>query len=494
MVKKLISKYLIIYKELPIQVRASFWFLICAFLQKGISTITTPIFTRLLTTEEFGQYNVFNSWHQILSPIICLNLYGGVYSQGIVKFEDDRHRFTSSLQGLAFTLACLWYVIYIVSKSFWNNLFSLNTIQMICMIIIIWASSSFCFWSMDQRVDFKYRNLVPFTIISSLLQPVVSIFLIINSEDKVTARIVGMTLVQFVLFGAMFLYHEFKGKAFCIKKYWVYALKFNIPLLPHYLSMVVLSSSDRIMISRMVGDAEAGIYSLAYSVSLVMTMFNQALLQTLEPWIYRKLKEGKSKDIASVAYPVFAFIAVINILLILFAPEIIAFFAPESYKEAIWCIPAVSLSCYFMFLYTFFATFEFYYEKTNYIALASIGGAILNIILNYFCILLFGYVAAAYTTLVCYILFSLMHYRFMVKVCNEYLGGLKPYDSKIIIGISLLSLVAGFTIRATYTNNLIRYCLILLGVICIFTMRKKVSEFIETIMSIRKKQGDLDKT
>lgn len=489
MIRKFFIKYLNIYKTLPIQVKASLWFLICAFLQKGISIITTPIFTRLLTAEEFGQYNVFHSWHQILSPIICLNLYGGVYSQGVVKFEEDRHRFTASLQGLAFTLAVVWFGVYILFDNFWNALFSLNTVQMLCMIVITWATSSFCFWSMDQRVDFKYRNLVPLTLISSLLQPIVSIILIMHSEDKVTARIVGMTAVQLLLFGGTFIYHELKGKAFYIRKYWIYALKFNIPLLPHYLSMVVLSSSDRIMISRMVGDAEAGIYSLAYSVSLVMTMFNQALLQTLEPWIYRKLKEGKSKDIAAIAYPVFAFIAAINLVLIMFAPEIIAIFAPESYSDAIWCIPAVSLSCYFMFLYTFFATFEFYYEKTNYIVLASIGGALLNIVLNYVCIMAFGYVAAAYTTLACYIIFSLMHYRFMSKVCREYLNGEKPYDSKIIIGISLIALCAGLIIRVTYTNSMARYCLIFTGIVGILIFRKRIMKFVETIKNIRKSKN-----
>lgn len=489
MIKRLVVKYLNVYKTLPIQVRASFWFLICAFLQKGISTITTPIFTRLLTTEEFGQYNVFNSWFHILSPIVCLNLYGGVYSQGIVKFEEDRYRFTSSLQGLAFTLTVTWFAVYILLKDFWNTIFSLSTIQMVCMLVMIWASSSFSFWSMDQRVDFKYRNLVTLSIASSLLQPLVSIILIFMSEDKVTARIIGMTLVQLVLFGGTFLYHEIKGKTFYLKKYWTYALKFNIPLLPHYLSMVVLSSSDRIMISRMVGDAEAGIYSLAYSVSLVMTMFNQALLQTLEPWIYRKLKEGRSKDIARVAYPIFAFIAAVNILLIMFAPEIIAIFAPESYGDAIWCIPAVSLSCYFMFLYTFFATFEFYYEKTNYIAAASIGGALLNIFLNYICILKFGYVAAAYTTLVCYIIFSLLHYRFMCKVCRQFLNGEKPYNFKIILGISLVALCAGFAIMMTYTSTIIRYILIFGGTVCIFVFKKRLLELINMIKAIRKSKN-----
>ena len=90
--EKIINKY----KNLPVMVRASFWFLICSFLQKGISVITTPIYTRLLSTNEYGYYNVFTSWENLIIVIISLNLSFGVYSRGLVKFEEDRKRFSSS--------------------------------------------------------------------------------------------------------------------------------------------------------------------------------------------------------------------------------------------------------------------------------------------------------------------------------------------------------------------------------------------------------------
>ena len=60
------------YESLPVQVRASFWFLICSFLQKGISMITTPIFTRIMSTSDYGQYGVFNSWYGIITIIVAL--------------------------------------------------------------------------------------------------------------------------------------------------------------------------------------------------------------------------------------------------------------------------------------------------------------------------------------------------------------------------------------------------------------------------------------
>ena len=51
----IIMKIITKYRKCSVQVKASFWFLICAFFQRGISVITTPIFTRLLSTAEYGQ-------------------------------------------------------------------------------------------------------------------------------------------------------------------------------------------------------------------------------------------------------------------------------------------------------------------------------------------------------------------------------------------------------------------------------------------------------
>lgn len=461
----------------------------CSFLQRGISLITTPIFTRILTTYEYGQYNVFNSWMQILTPVISLNLYSGVYSQGVVKFENDRNRFSSSMQGLSLTLITLWLVIYIAFHGGWNNLFSFTTVQGLSMFAMIWATGSFNFWSMNQRVDYKYQKLVVLTIVASIIQPIIGIFLVTHSSDKVTARIIGMAIVQLLFYTGTFAAQMLKGRRFFDKRYWKYALRFNIPLLPHYLSLTVLSSSDRIMISSMCGEDKAGIYSLAYSLSQVMIMFNTALLQTIEPWIYRKLRDKKVTDIGSVAYPCFMMIAAANLLLIMFAPEAIAIFAPPEYYEAIWIIPSVALSVFFMFMYTFFATFEFYYEKTKYVAAATIGGAALNIGLNFVFIRIFGYVAAGYTTLASYMLFAILHYCFMRKVCKEKMNDVKPYKLKYIMAISIGALLLGAVFLISYNMPLLRYGLIAAIAILLICFYRPIIATVKKILSLKKKEG-----
>lgn len=484
-VKSIINKY----NNLPVQVKASLWFLICSFLQKGIGFISTPIFTRIMTPEEYGSYSVFTSWQGVFLVFVSLNLCAGCFTRGLVKYENERPQFISSFQSLSFTLTIIWTGIYVIFKDFINEITGLTTVQMLCMLVLIWLTNIFGFWSAEQRVDFKYRALVALILIVSVANVGLGIVFVHFAEDKVTARILGMVLVELIAYFGLFITQLKKGKQFFNKKFWKYALSFNIPLVPHYLSMTVLNSADRIMIGDIVGDYEAGIYNLAYQVSMIMTLFNTALTQTTDPWLYKKIKEKDIKDIPKIGYPIFIAIALLNILLIAFAPEAVTIFAPEEYKAAIYIIPPVAMSGFFMFLYGFFAVFEFYYSKTKFIAAATMVGAVLNIVLNYVFIDIFGYMAAGYTTLVCYVVYAVCHYLGMNKVCKDNLDNIRPYKTKILLLISLAFMGIGFVFLFTYNYPVIRYALLLTIVVIAIIMRKKIVSFIKELLSLRKNEA-----
>ena len=261
---------------------------------------------------------------------------------------------------------------------------------------------------------------------------------------------------------------------------------FNLPLVPHYLSMSVLSGADRIMIRNMVAAREAGIYNLAYNISLIMTMFNTALMQTIEPWLYIKIKQKRIEDLSKVAYTTFILIAGMNVMLMALAPEVVTIFAPSTYHEAIYVIPPVAMSVYFMYAYSFFAVFEFYYEKTNLVMIATTLSAALNILLNYIFIKLFGYIAAGYTTLVCYILYAAFHYIFMRRLCNECLDGKQPYDLRILLLISALFVCVGFVFLMTYDAPAVRYALLLIIVVSIILKRSELIETIKNLLALKK--------
>lgn len=479
---KVISKY----KNLSKMAKASFWFLICSFIQKGISLITTPIFTRIMNPTEYGTYNVFNSWENIISIIITLNLYYGVFTQGLVKFENDSKSFSSSMQGITFVLVLFWTLVYLVFHNFFNDLFSLNMFYILIMLFMIWITAVFGLWAAEQKVNYNYKKLVIITILASICNPIFSILLMHYFEDKVLARILGISLSYLIFYFWMFFSQLQKGEKFYSKKYWKYALYFNIPLIPHYLSQTILNSSDRIMISKMINTSSAGIYGLAYSISLIMTLFNNALSQTLSPWIYKKIKSRKIGDIKKIAYPALIGIALINIILIAFAPEVVSIFAPSEYYDAIWIIPPVAMSAYFMFAYDLFAKFEFYFEKTKLISFATVIGAIVNIVSNYIFIRIFGYIAAGYTTLVCYILYALFHYIFMYKISKKEFNGEIPYETKTILLITFLFLGIGFYFLILYTNIYFRYISIaFIFMICII-YRRKITLSVKKILKSKK--------
>ena len=471
---------------MPVQLRASFWFLVCLFMQRGITAITTPVFTRLLTPEEFGQVNVFTSWMNVVAIFVTLRISYGVYTQGLVKFEEDRARYASSMQGLLLSLCAAWSVAYLLSQSFWNALFHLTTAQMLAMLIMIWTEETFVLWAEERRNQYQYKTLVAVTVAVSALKPLVAIVSILVAEDKVTARIFSFALVELAGYFGLFVIQLYRGRQFFSAKYWKYALTFNLPLIPHYLSQTVLTSSDRIMIENMVGEAEAGLYSLACLLSMVMTLFNQAFSQAMSPWLYRKIKTRQTQDISSVAIPALSLIGGANLILIALAPEIVAVFAPKEYYDAIWVVPPVAMSVFFMFAYNLFSCFEFYYEKTAFIMAASVVSALSNVVMNYFFIGIFGYYAAGYTTLACYMINALGHYLFMRRICALYHHG-QAYDPKILFSITAAFLCIGFLFLFSYRYPALRYAL-LCGVLAFaFSQRRFIITKLKLILSARKR-------
>lgn len=471
------------YQDLHEPVKASLWFLICGFLQKGISMLTTPIFTRIMTDAEYGRFSVYNSWLSILQIVVSLNLAAGVYTRGLVKNEEDQDRFSSSMLGLSTTCILIWSVVYFLFRNTINQWLELNTVLMVAMLLEIWSHAAYQFWSNRERVNYKYKKLVVLTLIYVILRPLLGVLCVlqVDTQHQVEARVLTTVLVNLILFTVLYIAISKKGKQFYNKEYWLYALKFNIPLLPHYLSQMVLNQSDRLMINSICGPTETAYYSVAYTLAMVLLILNNSVSGTMNPWIYKAIKNNETHKIGKVSYGVLGLIALLNMIVVLMAPELLGILAPDSYMAAVWVVPPVTVSVYFTFLYNLFATFEYYYEKTYYVTIATVAGAVLNIVLNAVFIPKFGFVAAGYTTLVCYILYAMAHYFFMKKVTKEQMNGAVIYDARIIIGIGAALVMGAAVIMLFYTKPLIRYGLLAAVLIGMVLKRKALLGVIQML-------------
>lgn len=458
MLKRVIERY----RKMNITAKASIWFVFCSLLQKGISTITVPIFTRLMSTEEYGVYSLYLSWFNILTLFTSLNLYYGVFNNMMNRERDSktRDRYVSSMQGLVVTLTGAFALVYFPFQDYWSSVLGLSQLAIWLMLLELLVEPSVQFWLARQRFEFKYKHAVAITMLKSILNPALGLVLVILShDDRAMARIISVVIAEILVAGTIMIIQFAKGRLFYSKEYWKYALRFNIPLLPHYLSAVILNQADRVMIKTLVNVSKVGIYSVAYNIGMLVQLFTNAINNSLTPWTYEKLNQKEYKAIRKTTTLLLLYLALAIMCMLLFVPELVLIFASREYYEAIYVVPPVACSVFFIFLYNIFAIPQMYFEQQKFMSVASIIAAILNVLLNYIFIRIFGYIAAGYTTVICYLLYSIGHFIFCKKVCKEKIGHIDLYDTKAIWLISIMVLLCSIVFNFLYLITFVRYIL-----------------------------------
>lgn len=457
---------------MAVQAKASIWYTICNFFQKGISFIAVPIYVRLLTTDEYGDWSVFQSWRDILIIFASLNLFSGVYTKTLVDNKDDRDRYTSSMQGLGTIVSLGLFVIYFFTHDWCNRIIGLETPYMMLLFLYFIVYPAFSFWGTRQRVEYKYKPMVIVTIIISLLTPGVSILLLLKTDLRTNAVILGYLLVQSGIGLIFYVYHFWKGKCFYHKDYWVYASKFNIPLIPHYLSLIVLGQSDRIMIKHYCGESDAGIYSFAYQIASAINALILAINGSRVPWTYEQLRIKVYNKLKGITNTLVLMMAGMVLFVALISPEIIKIIGTADYQIAVYVIPVVTLGVYYTFVYDLYASIEFYFGATKYVMYASVTGALLNIVLNAIFIPKYGFIAAAYTTLVCYFIFMIVHYLFSKKVLRQQQIEDPIYDNKMVFFLSGLLTLVGLGCMLVFPYTIIRV-LLMVGLLMACVIKRK---------------------
>ena len=473
------------YKSIPVTVKASIAYTICGILQNGLSVITMPIFTRLLTTEQYGQYNIYYSWSGILTLFITLNMWAGSFPKAMVKYEQNRDQYIASIQGICIILAGVFFLIYFPLRNILNRLFELPTFLIIVMVAEILGQVSLQFWSGKKRFQFKYISVVIVTLCISVIAPFAAYFLVVNTEEKGYARIVGYAAV-YIAFGFFFMvYNWINGKTFYNKEYWNYTLSINLPLIIYYLSQVVFNQSDRIMISHFVGTDKAGIYGVAYSLAILLSFVLNSINNSYVPWFYEKLKEGKQEENRSIAVIISVIMAVLLLCVMWLSPEIILIMAGKEYTEAVWVVPPVAMSILLLFYSQLCINIEFYFEKKNQLLFASISAAVVNIVLNAICIPRMGFIAAGYTTLISYLIFFGSNYYAMAKILKEKGVPNNSFDLKIMLLILFVFTAIGFLGMALYSMLFVRLLIMAIVFIILLINYKFVLSNIKKILSFK---------
>ena len=463
--------------------KAGVWYTFGNFLLKASAFITMPIFARVLSVDEMGDFSNFTSWLSILMIITTFDLY---HSLEVARFDykDDIDDFISSnlFQGMLITTIC-FSVIFIFRKTFFPIL-SIGVWELLVIYLYCLFYPSLQMFQLKCRIDYKYKSSVIISIISSISSTILSLILVINMSNHYVGRYIGYSIPAIIVNVCLFFYLIIKSNNISPKKYWKYALVISFPMIWHTLAGNVLSTSDRVMIRYFLGRNDVALYTIPYSCASIVQLLWISMNSAWSPWALEQMDKDNYDGINKALKPYALFFGAVVFAFLLVSPEVLYFMGGKAYMSALKVIPPVMISYVFNFCYSFYANMELYEKKQVYIATSTGLAAFLNVILNAIFIPFLGYVVAAYTTLIGYIALFFLHFYVCKRINKSNLINNKFLF--VFLGISLLTL---FIMPVLYTLSIIRYILIcvliVISIIILIILRKEIIYLIKYKSSLQ---------
>jgi len=375
---------------------------------KALGFISIPIFTRLFTQEDYGIIAVFTSYIGIITIVFSLNLHGAVGRYCLEKKDDLDEFIGTSLFSVGLIL-CLTIPIFIV---FNKKIITLMKLPNALFIYIIFYCLFEIIFSVYGQILINKRMSKEYALINILKGyisfGVVVLFVYLLKENRYLGRIWGGFLINF-FFSIYFILRILKFSRFVFRiEHLKYILNYAIPLIPYSLSGIILAQFDRIMINDIVGTSSAGLYSLGYNIGMLLLLVNSATLSALGPDFVKFLDKKEYSRVDSLLEKVFYIGLIAALGLILFAKEIGIILVDEKFHEGLKVVPIVVIGYVFYEMYYMYGMYPGYQKKTVFASIVVIFSGILNIILNAIFIPKYGYIAAAYTTLISYFVMFVM--------------------------------------------------------------------------------------
>ena len=428
------------------------------FLVKGMAFLSIPIFVRLMSTAEYGNYSTYLAYEGIMTNVIGLALQISIKNAKF-KYEDKYHSYISSLLLLEFLSLTVWVGIALFGYSAISKIVGLDRFTLVLLVVHCFSTTILAFYNIYLSMDYSYKSYLYVSLLNAVLNLGVSIVLILTvfNNNRYLGRVIGTVIPVAIIAFAIVLFFWKKSKPVVNIEYWKFGLLFSLPLIPHAISQVVLNQFDRIMINRMVGADSAGIYSFSYNIYLIISVTAASLDNVWCPWFFEQYKNSRFENIKKRSSMYALGMLVFVTLIMLAAPEIIKILGTEQYRDSIYIVVPICAGGYYWFLYSIPVQVEYYLEKTKYIPIGTLLAAGVNVVLNYVFIKKFGYEAAAYTTEFTYFLYFIAQYFIARKISGRSLfsGSIMCFVS---IGNFLISLLALWLVPYMAA----RWCIILL--------------------------------
>lgn len=415
-------------------ISAGIWYTVGNMLIKGINFLSLPLFSRLLNTEEFGIYNVFVSYEAILYVIIGMAIHSSIRSANI-KFKGNINEYTSSVSIIYLVNAMIMLFIALIFNKQLSKLLAFDKLIIVLLIFYSLGSALLSLYNNYISLEYSYKKYLLVSFFNSVGNVCISLVLILTifKKKRDIGRIVGATSTICILAFFILCIMYKKAKPKINKSYWKFAVKYSIPIVPHGISQVLLAQFDRIMIRSIVGNAAAGIYSLAGNIMLILTIITDSISTAWSTWFYDQISENRIESINKRAKQLSFFFVVLTVGLLTISPELIIILGGKEYSAGQYVAIPMIVDAFILFIYNIIVSSEYYKNKTTYIMLGTMVAMVINLITNYVFISKYGFIAAAYTTLFSYMCYLILHIVISHKVVGFFVLELKFFLMELVI-------------------------------------------------------------
>lgn len=442
------------------------------YLIKGLSVLTLPIFTRMMTTSNYGIYNSFSAYSNLLFIFVGLAIHSS-YRNSKLKYGNSNYlSYISTTMLLMIFNLFIWIIFGILFGKQIGSLLGLNSQIILVLIVYSFSLAVITCFNTFSSIDYNYKAFLLIAGINAVSSIILSMILIrfVFIKETYVGRTLGTVIPSLLISVGLVVYFLKKSvpKRENIFPYLKWGIRYSIPIVPHGVSQLILAQFDRIMILKMIGAAVTGIYSFAYNIFSIIVVTTTSLDNVWSTWFYEKMHVNDLRSIKKYSSLYAGGICAYSIVLMLLSPEIVRILGPNEYATSVYAVIPLITGGFFSYLYTLPAAVEYYYEKTKFIMIGTILAAILNIVLNLIFLKKYGYVAAAYTTLVTYVAYCLLHFCIARYIFKKSL-----FNLKLLLFLSLLIIVVNFISVFLIKFFIIRLVLIIIILITIFSYEEK---------------------
>jgi O-antigen/teichoic acid export membrane protein len=451
-------------------------------LTRGIAIIMVPIYTRFLNPSEYGLIDILAIFANLINVSIALEInqgFGRHFSE--TSNEIDKKLYSSTAFWFVFIVYTTFLIIsmllssqlcyLIIGTQFSNSIFQIA-------LLSIWSGGLFLFLQNQLRWYLLPKKFITASVTFTSFSYGITIILMVAFKIGVVAVFWG-SLVSYVLAGLLSWFYSKNNYRFLFD--WEKLkemLRFSIPLVPASFGTILLLYTDRIAIKNLLTLNEVGIFGIAYRFAAIISLVLSGFQIALAPLIYQNYKMAETPKEVEKIFRVFTFIILIFIMFLsIFSKELLEIITTPAYFRANEIIPIICFATLFFSMNIFTPGLPIA-KKTKKIAAINISMGLLNIILNYLLIPIWGIIGSSISTLFCSILIFLLNMIYSQKY--YYI----PHKwEKIIFAFLIVSMLIILT-RTFEGLILSRNIIIVLKISVLFIASYIISKFLIEIKEI----------